>query len=111
MRRVRFALFALAVLLTACNPALPPAQNYATVTGRVFDVATSAPVAGAVITVSTVLVATSGADGTYRIPNVPVGQNEVQVRPPAGYTATPDQYPIAPQPGETVVVNIPLTKS
>ena len=111
MTRVRFAFLALVVLLTACNPALPPAQNYATVTGRVFDVATSAPVAGAVITVSTVLVATSGADGTYRIPNVPVGQNEVQVQAPAGYTASPNQYPIAPQPGETVTVNIPLTKN
>jgi hypothetical protein len=112
MRRVRIALFvALAVVLTACNAPLSPAQNYAIVTGRVFDAATNLPVAGAVITVSTVLVATSGPDGNYRIASVPVGQNEVQVQAPAGYTATPSQYPIAPQPGETVTVNIPLTKT
>jgi len=111
MRRL-VALVIFAAVLTGCGmPNLPPAQNYATVTGRVLDAATNNPVAGAVITVSIVLTATSGSDGSYRIINVPIGQNEVQVQAPSGYVAQQTQYPIAPQPGETVTVNILLNKT
>ncbi|MFN2459668.1 MAG: carboxypeptidase-like regulatory domain-containing protein [Candidatus Velthaea sp.] len=112
MKRLRFAAVALAAVVTACgNPALPPAQNYATVVGRVFDASTNAPVAGAVVTASVVLNATSAADGTYKIMNVPIGQNEVQVQPPRGYAAQQSLYPIAPQAGETVTLNIPLNRT
>jgi len=111
MRR-GLALAVFAAMLTGCGLApVAPSQNYATVTGRVLDAATNNPVAGAIITVSTVLTATSATDGSYRIGNVPIGQNEVQVQPPAGYVAQQSQYPIAPQPGETVTVNILLNKT
>lgn len=111
MTRVRFALLGTLLLLGACgSPVIPPAQNYATIVGRVYDAATNGPVAGAVVTASVVLTATSAADGTYKIVNVPIGQNEVQVAPPGGYRAQQAQYPIAPQPGETITLNIPLVK-
>ena len=114
MKRVRFALVAVLAVLTGCgSPAIPPAQNYAVVSGRVYDAATNAPVAGAVITVSTVLNTTSAPDGSYKIVNVPVGQNEAIVAAPSGFTpAQPGgQYQLSLQPGETYSLNIALNKS
>jgi uncharacterized protein YfaP (DUF2135 family) len=112
MIRARFALLAVVVGLAACGgPAIPPAQNYATITGRVYDTATNEPVAGATVTGSAILTTTSAADGTYKIPNFPIGPNEVQVTPPAGYTAVQPQYSISPQKGETLKIDIALKKS
>jgi hypothetical protein len=112
MTRARFALLAVIAGLAGCGgPAIPPAQNYATITGRVYDVATNAPVPGAVVTGSVILTSTSGSDGTYRIPNVPIGPNEVQITPPAGYTAIQSQYSISPLRGETLKIDIALKKS
>jgi hypothetical protein len=113
MKRARFVFLAVAAAaLAGCGDNVPPSQNYATVTGRVYDAATNAGIAGVTVTASTILTTTTAADGTYRIQNVPIGQNEVQVSPPTGYTAANGGfYPIAPQPGETLTVNIPLTKS
>jgi uncharacterized protein YfaP (DUF2135 family) len=114
MKRVRFVsnlpLLAL-VCVTACGgPSIPPAQSYATITGRVFDSATNEPVQGAVITGSAILTATSAADGTYKIANFPIGPNEVQVTPPAGFTAAQSLYTISPQKGETLTIDIALKK-
>jgi hypothetical protein len=112
MTRARFALFAVLIGLAGCGgPALPPAQNYATVAGRVYDVDSNAPIAGVVVTGSVVLNATSGTDGTYKITNFPIGPNELQVAPPSGYTAVESQYSISPQQGETLTVNIALKKT
>jgi len=112
MRRARFALFVLGVGIAGCGgPNIPPAQPYATVQGRVYDGATNAPVAGAVVTGSAILVSTSDADGHYKLTNFPIGPNEVQVAPPAGYTAVQSQYAIAPQKGETLTVDIVLKKN
>jgi hypothetical protein len=112
MRRVGFALLAVALGLTACSgPAIPPAQNYATLTGRVYDADSNAPVAGAIVTGSVVLNATSTADGRYKITNFPIGPNELQVTAPTGYRATQSQYSISPQPGETLTIDIPLKKT
>jgi hypothetical protein len=111
MKRACFAFAALVVGLSGCGgPAIPPAQNYATVTGRVFDVATNAPVAGAVVTGSVILTSTTADDGKYKITNFPIGPNEVQVTPPAGYAAVAPQYSISPQKGETLTLDIPLKK-
>ena len=85
MKRARFALLAAVIGLAACGgPAIPPAQNYATI---------------------------SAADGTYKIENFPIGPNEVQVTPPAGYTAVQSQYTISPQKGETLKIDIALKKN
>jgi uncharacterized protein YfaP (DUF2135 family) len=111
MKRARFALLAVIVGLAACGgPAIPPAQPYATITGRVYDAATNKPVAGATVTGSTILTTTSADDGTYKIENFPIGPNEVQVTPPAGYAAVQPQYSISPQKGETLTLDIALKK-
>lgn len=63
-----------AVVLAACNTdSLPPAAGYATVSGTVLDAATNNPVAGAVITIDTVLTATSDASGKFSLDKVPSG--------------------------------------
>ncbi len=71
VRRV-FAFVAIAVL-TACSDAIPPQQNYATIAGVVTDGTTGQPLAGATVTIDSVLTVTSGTDGSYTIANVPVG--------------------------------------
>jgi len=112
MTRARTALAILLVGLAGCGgPAIPPAQSYATLTGLVYDVATKAPVAGAVLTGSVILTSTSGADGKYKIANFPIGPNELQVTAPAGYVAVQPLYSISPQKGETLTVDIPLKKA
>ncbi len=111
MKRTRFGLLLVAVLAGCSGPAIPPAQNYATITGRVYDADSNAPLGGVVITGSVVLNATSASDGTYKIANFPIGPNELQVAAPAGYRTAQPQYSISPQPGETLTVNIALKKS
>jgi hypothetical protein len=59
--------------LTACGGGVPPAQNYATIQGRAYDVATNQAVSGATVCVDTIDCATTGTDGTYRIGNIPLG--------------------------------------
>lgn len=109
----RFGLIAplaAALLLAACGgPAIPPAQNYATVFGRAYDAATNAPVPGVVVTVDVVVLGTTGNDGSFTVNNVPVGQTDVSVRPPAGYAAPPIQ-PFSVTAGERFRLDIPLSR-
>jgi hypothetical protein len=111
--RARFAVLVLATsVLAACGgPSVPPAMNYATIRGRAYDSATNAPVAGVQVVVDTILTATTGSDGTYRIVNVPIGQYSLVVQPPQGYGA-PSQpaYNGSVATGETASIDIPLTK-
>ena len=112
MKRARFALLVpvVAVLAACGGPQVPPSQNYPTIRGRAFDSATNQPVVGVVVTVSTILTAITGADGTYRIANVPIGSYTLIVSPPQGYTAPPQpQYNGSVASGETAVIDIPLT--
>ncbi len=112
MKRARFGLLIVLVGLAACGgPAIPPAQNYATIKGRVYDADTNAALAGVVVTGSVVLNATSASDGTYTIKNFPIGPNELQVAAPSGYRAAQSQYSISPQAGETLTVDIALKKT
>lgn len=67
-----YAFVAIAVL-TACGSAIPPQQNYATITGLVTDGTTGQPLAGATVTIDSVLTITTGSDGTYTIANIPIG--------------------------------------
>ncbi|MGA3038714.1 MAG: carboxypeptidase-like regulatory domain-containing protein [Vulcanimicrobiaceae bacterium] len=60
-------------VLTSCNNAVPPQQNYATIMGVVTDGTTGQPISGALVTIDSVLTATTGSDGSYTIANVPVG--------------------------------------
>jgi len=110
--RFRFAILALPLaLLVACGgPAVPPAQSYGTITGRVFDSATNAPLPGVVVTVDTILSATSGSDGSYRIGNIPLGTYTLRPQPPAVYTAPVQPgYDGSISMGQTITVDVPLT--
>jgi hypothetical protein len=110
--RVRLGIIALcAGVLAGCeNNGIPPAQNYAVITGRAYDASSNAPVAGVTVTVDTILSATTGSDGTYRIVNVPIGSYHVGVVPPSGYTAAAsplDDGSVTA--GQTITVDVPLT--
>jgi len=112
--RLRFAFLALPlVLLAACGaPQVPPAQNYGTIVGRVFDTATNQPVPGVVVTVDTILNGVSGADGTYRINNIPLGTYTLRPQQPQGYAVPVVQpgYDGSITTGQTITVDVPLTK-
>ncbi|HZO92408.1 MAG TPA: carboxypeptidase-like regulatory domain-containing protein [Candidatus Baltobacteraceae bacterium] len=114
MTRARLAALALSLAaLAGCNGnGVPPAQNYATITGRAYDAASNQPVAGVTVTVDTILSATTGSDGTYRIVNVPIGSYHVGVTPPAGYTAAANALDDGSvTAGQTIEVDVPLNKS
>ncbi|MBV9440648.1 MAG: carboxypeptidase regulatory-like domain-containing protein [Candidatus Eremiobacteraeota bacterium] len=111
LSRVRPALAALALLAGCGGPQIPPAQNYATIAGRVYDASSNQPVSGVTVRVDVVLVATSGSDGMYKVANVPIGQYELSVSAPQGYTVSgsvPTQGSVAA--GESVTIDIPLSK-
>ncbi len=97
-------------LLASCGPAIPPAGNYATVSGRVTDATTGAAVAGTTISVNVVLSGTSDANGNYRVTNVPTGPWSYSVQAPSGYISpagNDSNTPLAP--GETRTLDISLT--
>ncbi|HZW54208.1 MAG TPA: carboxypeptidase regulatory-like domain-containing protein [Candidatus Elarobacter sp.] len=113
MTRFRFSVLALALgVLAACGgPQVPPAANYGTITGRVFDAATNQPIPGVVVTVDTILNGTSGSDGTYRVTNIPLGTYTLRPNPPSGYTAPlQPAYDGSIGTGQTITVDVPLTK-
>jgi hypothetical protein len=113
VRRARFAALALALgLLAGCGgPQIPPAQNYGTIVGRVFDSATNQPVAGVTVTVDTILSGASGSDGTYRVVNIPLGTYTLRPQAPSGYTAPlQPAYDGSITTGQTITVDVPLTK-
>jgi hypothetical protein len=71
--------------LAACDDsALPPGGTYQSVSGVVLDAATNQPVAGATVTIDTVLNATTDAAGKFTFAKVPVGDFDYQVTSPNG---------------------------
>jgi hypothetical protein len=106
---------ALVLLLGAfagCGPDIPPAGNYATVSGQVTDSSTGKGVAGATVSVNVVLFATTDANGNFKIGNVPTGPWSYSVTAPSGYTAPPgsdSNPPLAP--GQVYTLTLSLTKS
>ena len=113
MRRARLAVLGLALgLLAGCGgPQIPPAQNYGTIVGRVFDSATNQPLAGVTVTVDTILSSSSGSDGSYRVANIPLGTYTLRPQPPQGYSAPLQAaYDGSITQGQTITVDVPLTK-
>jgi hypothetical protein len=112
MRSRLFAVSALCTILAACGqPQVPPAQNYGSIAGRAYDTGSNQPVAGVVVTVDTILIATTGADGTYKIVNVPLGTYTLQASAPQGYTVPPLPYASGSiTAGETIPIDIPVSK-
>lgn len=111
MKALRIAALALpGVLLAACGGGIPPAQNYATIQGRAFDAASNQPVAGVVVTVDVIRTVTTGADGSYKITSIPVGQCTIAASAPSGYAvaSTPDCGSVTA--GQVVTIDIPLRR-
>jgi hypothetical protein len=91
---------------TACNnDQLPPAAGFAPVSGTVVDSATSAPISGAVITVDTVLTATTDASGKFSIDKVPSGIADYSVQA-KGYQTLAASTNI--EPGKPFALNLTL---
>ena len=84
VRACLVAVFALAGLSGCNSDALPPASGVSTVNGTILDAATNKPVAGAVVTIDTVLTATTDASGKFSIEKVPAGAVDYTVQA-AGY--------------------------
>ncbi len=109
-RRIGFIAALLATALASCGPAIPPAGNYATVSGRVSDATSGAGVANATVTVNIVLAATTDASGNFRIVNVPTGPWDYKVTAPSGYNDSGAVDNLPPlMPGETRTISITLT--
>ncbi len=113
MKVVRSSFVLLAVaFLTGCGTGIPPAGNYATVSGRVVDSANGNAIANAAIVVNGgVLTAQSDANGNFRITPVPTGDWDY-VATATGYVSTgliSNPAPLAP--GEQRVLTISLTHS
>ena len=108
--RLGFIAALLATALASCGPAIPPAGNYATVSGRVTDAATGAGIANATVTVNVVLAATTDSSGNFRIVNVPTGLWDYNVTAPTGFIspgAVDNPPPLMP--GEARTITIILT--
>ena len=100
MRRLRVlgALVALVVLAACNNGALPPGGTYQQLTGQVVDARTNQPIAGAVVTVETVLSQTTDAQGKFTFAQVPVGSVDytVTAKGYAPYSSTANLPPDKP---------------
>jgi hypothetical protein len=101
-----FALVLLVGTAGCNNDALPPASGFASVSGVILDAATNAPVAGAVITIDTVLTATTDAAGKFTIDKVPSGITDYIVQA-TGYKSLTSTANV--EPGKPFQLNLSLT--
>ncbi len=99
------ALVVAAVVTSGLVPARGVAQAPATVAGRVVDSATGAPIVGARLELGG-LIATSGADGRFRLGSAPVGAWTLAAAA-VGYR--PAEHPIVLAPGERWEEELRLT--
>jgi len=106
---VFYLIIAALVLGTAgCNSdSLPPAAGYASVSGVVVDGTTNAPVAGAQITIDTILAATTDSAGKFSIDKVPSGIADYAVSA-KGYKTLASSANI--EPGKPYALNITLVQ-
>lgn len=109
MTRLRLlgAVFAVLVLAACNDSALPPGGTYNAVQGVVLDAATNQPVAGATVTIDTVLTATTDAQGKFSFTQVPVGDVDVVITA-AGYKDY--SAPARLEPDKPLNLSITLTK-
>jgi hypothetical protein len=103
----RNALVALALLVSAaaCNDdSLPPPSGFTTVAGTISD-GSAKPVAGAVVTIDTVLSATTDASGKFSIDRVPSGIVDYTVQAP-GYKVVTSTTNV--EPGKAFELDVTL---
>ena len=93
--RTILAACVLLVAFTACaDDKLPPAAGNSIVQGTIVD-SSGKPVAGAVVTIDTVLTATTDASGKFTITAVPSGLTDYTVQA-SGYTVVNSSANIEP---------------
>lgn len=109
MTRARlFGALLACLALVACNDnALPPGGTYQTLQGVVLDSATNRPIAGATVTVDTVLHATTDANGKFSFAQVPVGAVDYVVSA-NGYRSTAS-IPIQLTPDKPLSITVTLS--
>lgn len=112
MRRARLLGIVLgAIALAACdNGSLPPGGTYQSFTGAVTDAATGRPVAGATVTVDTVLTQTTDSSGKFSFAQVPVGEVDYRIAA-KGYAATASQTTVAPDKPAVITVSLVRPKT
>jgi hypothetical protein len=99
-------------LLSGCGPAIPPAGNYATVSGQVINASKGTAIAGASVSINGgVLSATTNATGNFQVSPVPSGDWDYTVTA-QGFNSTGLVTSVAPlSPGEMRTITISLTPS
>jgi hypothetical protein len=112
MKRLAGAFYLMSALLLfgtqGCNTdSLPPASGFASVNGVVVDASTNAPVAGATVTIDTVLTATTDAAGRFSIDKVPSGIADYSVQA-TGYTTLQSTTNV--EPGKPFQLNLTLAQ-
>jgi hypothetical protein len=107
--RIYGAIALIALALQGCDSdALPPAAGFAGVSGTIVDAKTNAPIGGAVVTIDTVLTATTDATGHFSIERVPSGIADYVVQAP-GYQLISSTATI--EPGKPFSLNIVLSNA
>lgn len=103
------AVLILALGAVGCNDdSLPPAAGYASMAGTIVDSASGKPVAGAVVTVDTVLTATTDATGKFTIEKVPSGIVDYTVQA-TGYKPVASTSNV--EPGKPFELDVSLTST
>ncbi len=106
--RALYSVTALLLVMQGCNAdSLPPASGFTSVAGVVVDAATNAPIAGAVITIDTVLTATTDAAGKFSIDRVPSGIADYAVQA-TGYQSITSTTNL--EPGKPSQLNLTLAQ-
>jgi hypothetical protein len=110
--RLAFVLALSGAFLAGCGPAIPPAGDYATVSGQVVDANTGKGIAGANVSVNGgVLTAVTDANGNFRVSPVPTGDWDYTASA-TGYVSTGLVTSVPPlSPGQQEVITITLTRS
>jgi hypothetical protein len=110
--RRAFVLALTGILLVGCGPAIPPAGNYATVSGQVVDAASGKGIANATVALNGgVLSAQTDSGGNFHITTVPTGDWDYTVSA-QGYNSTGLVTNVAPlSPGQQFVITIQLYRS
>jgi hypothetical protein len=85
MRKVILGLVMLLTLGDSCNNAVVGVQDYGAVSGRVLDAMSNQPIPNAIVSVGSLFTATADVNGSFTMPHVPIGLQQVTARS-AGWT-------------------------
>ena len=100
------AFLAIAAILGGCNNGeLPPGASYASLSGTVIDAATNQPIAGAIVTIDTVLTVTSDSAGHFTVAKIPTGDFDYSVQAP-GYATMSSSGSATPGKPIAIVVRL-----